>query len=148
MSDRRTEFAKREAEAWATFDAELARIPRERWEETGVLDGWTLKEMLWHVAGWLERCANGFEATIRGEETSSDGLSVDERNVALADAARSMAPDAVWAGLLAARDRVLAGWERLPELDKRSAENFEGETFDHYPDHLADLAAFLPDAAG
>ena len=144
MSDLRTEHARREAEAWAGFERAVDRVPRERWDESGVLDGWTAKEMLWHVAFWLERCATTLEG--RRDPTLADvvaaDLSTDERNAELAEEARGMDPDAVWAGVLAARERVRRSWEQLPEIDEDAIGELAEETYEHYEEHLLDLAKF------
>lgn len=141
MSDVRTEQAIREAEAWAEFEAALGTVPRERWEEPGVLDGWTAKEMLWHVAGWLDKCATKLEAMNGG--TAADAglttLTVDERNAVFADAARGMDADAVWTGLIAARERVRRAWDKLAEIDEAAVQELAEETYEHYEEHAEDL---------
>jgi uncharacterized damage-inducible protein DinB len=144
MTDLRAEHAAREAEAWDRFLAALDRIPRERWEEPGVLPGWTLKEALWHVAGWLRECAESLEAI--GEDRYVDEGSTDEetdaRNAALAAEARGMSSDEVWAGVLDARELVLRRWHELPEIAPLAVEALASETYDHYAEHLPDLERF------
>jgi hypothetical protein len=146
MSDVRADHADREAEAWAGFERALGAVPRERWEETGVLEGWTAKEMLWHVAGWLDKCATKLEAMNGG--TAGDAglttLTVDERNAVFADAARGMDADAVWTGLIAARGRVRRAWGQLAEIDDAATEEFAEETYEHYDEHRADLELLSP----
>ena len=70
MSDPRAEQAKLEADSWASFEAALEAIPRESWEDAGVLPGWSVKEMLWHMAGWLQKCARRLEEMPREESPS------------------------------------------------------------------------------
>lgn len=144
MSDLRAEHANREAAAWAGFERALSEVPRERWEETGVLEGWTAKEMLWHVAGWLDKCATKLEA-MNGETAGDAGLTtltVDERNAVFADGARGMHSDAVWTGLIAARERVRRAWDRLAEIDETAIRELADETYEHYDEHRADLERF------
>ncbi|MGZ5291285.1 MAG: maleylpyruvate isomerase N-terminal domain-containing protein [Actinomycetota bacterium] len=144
MTDDREEHAAREAEGWAAFLATLDRIPRERWEEPGVLPGWSVKDMLWHVAGWLEICVETLDAMRDGrfEEQDWSDERTNARNAELAEQARGMDDDAVWSGLLDARRRVLRRWAELPQIDERAIEDFSGETHDHYEEHLADLERF------
>jgi uncharacterized damage-inducible protein DinB len=144
MSDRRTELAAREAAAWARFEAALDRIPRDRWSDDGVLPGWTVKDLVWHVAGWLDRC--GDELVGRREGTfvpqSETDEEVDARNAAFAAAAREMDTADVHTGLLLARERVQRGWESLPEIDDAAVESYAGETYEHYEEHVPDLERF------
>ena len=142
MSDPRAEQADREAEAWAAFEAAVNAVPRSRWDETGVLDGWTLKELLWHVAGWLQKCARNLEARRTDADVAGSGLTVDERNAQLAAEARDLDADAVWAGVVEARASVRRGWDELATIDRTAIRELADETYEHYAEHLPDLAAF------
>jgi len=144
MTDLRAEHAAREADSWAAFEAALRRIPRERWEEDGVLPGWSVRELLWHMAGWLQKCARNLERFARGEDEPTSEQTVDERNEELAAQAKGMTVDAVYRGLLSARDLVRQGWEALPNVDDRAVEELADETYDHYDEHRADLERFAP----
>jgi hypothetical protein len=139
MSDLRTEHASREAGAWSEFERALDRVPRERWEEAGVLDGWTVKEMLWHMAGWLEKCADNLERFRKGAPESETDLTVDERNAQLASEAQGMTVDVVHDGLLAARALVRERWLALPDVEAQAIEELAGETYEHYDEHRLDL---------
>jgi hypothetical protein len=146
MSDLRAEHAAREAEGWDAFRAALDRIPRTRWEEPGVLPGWTLKELIWHVAGWLQTCAEELEAIGEGryvEEEITDEQT-DARNAELAAEGRGMSVDEVWSRLLDARELTLRRWSELAEIDSRAVEELEGETYGHYEEHVPDLERFAP----
>jgi uncharacterized damage-inducible protein DinB len=142
MSDLRTEQADREAEAWAKFEAALAEVPRERWDEAEVLPDWTVRELLWHMAGWLQKCARNLELFARGLDPPASDQTVDERNEELAAQARGMTVDAVHRGLLAARALVRQEWEELPNVDARAVEELADETYDHYEEHVEDLRRF------
>jgi hypothetical protein len=142
MSDPKTEQLRLESDSWAEFEGLLSHIPRDRWEEPGVLDGWTLKEMLWHVGGWLRKCAANLEALAAGGEEPESELTVDETNERLAAEARSMAPDAVWVAVVEARELVRRRFQELPEVDERAIQELADETYEHYPEHVPDLRAF------
>src|SRR6266508_273920 len=84
MSDLRTEHAAREAESWARFAAALDRIPRDRWDGSEVLPGWTVKDLLWHMAWWLDKCARNLEHIRTGTgEAVWPAETVDEVNAKL-----------------------------------------------------------------
>jgi hypothetical protein len=145
MSDPRTDAVALEAAGWETFQAALARIPRERWEEPGVLPGWTVKDLLWHVAGWLRTCADDLEAMAAGrfvEEDEPDDAT-DVRNAELAAEARDLSVEDVWSGVLEARELALARWAELPQVDAFAAEELASETYEHYEEHVPDLERFV-----
>ena len=145
MNDMRAEAVAREAAGWEAFQAALARIPRERWEDPGVLPGWTVKDLLWHVAGWLRSCADNLEAMGAGryvEEDTTD-QDTDARNAELAAEAQGMSVEDVWSGVIEARELVLSRWAELPEVDSLAAEELAGETFEHYEEHVPDLERFV-----
>lgn len=144
MNDLRTEHANREAEHWAEFETALARIPLERWEEPGVVPDWTVKELVWHVAGWIDECSQHLEKMRAGEPEvdEDDDEDTDVRNAAFAAQAREMTTDAVRAGLLASREMVCTRWGELPDVSDSAIEWFASETYQHYKEHLADLESF------
>jgi len=142
MTDPRTDAVAREAAGWEAFQAALARIPRQRWQEPGVVPGWTVKDLLWHVAGWLRTCAEDLEAMAAGRFVEDDTDDTDDRNAALAAEARDMSVEDVWAGVLEARELVLTRWAELPEVSSLAAEELASETYEHYEEHLPHLEAF------
>jgi uncharacterized damage-inducible protein DinB len=143
MSDQRADQAKREADSWASFEAALEAIPRERWEDDGVLPGWSVKELLWHMAGWLQKCARRLEEMRTGGDPLRTGQTVDERNDELAAQARDMTVDAVYRGLIDARALVLEEWVALPNVDERAISELADETYEHYDEHREDLERFV-----
>jgi hypothetical protein len=139
--DAKIDQAKREADDWAEFDGVLAQIPEERLSDPGALPGWSVKEMLWHVAGWMRDAADHLARMREGtyvEPEDSDEIT-NARNAAFAEEARAMDVAAVRAGLEAARELLLERWEELPDPDEPAIEWFAGETYEHYEEHLPDL---------
>ena len=142
MGDRRTDHLAREAEHWTDLERLVLLVPRDRWEAPEILEGWTVKGMLWHVAGWIEEASQHLERMAAGtfvEPDEDEEDDTDDRNAAFAAAAETMDVDAVWNGLLAARDRCRRRWEELPEVTDRAIEEFASETYQHYKEHIPDL---------
>lgn len=107
-----------------------------------MLEGWTMKGMLWHVAGWIDEASQHLEQMAAGtfEEPTEEGEDdTDERNASFATAATTMQAVAVWDGLVAARELCRRRWEELPEITDRAIEEFAAETYQHYKEHIADL---------
>jgi hypothetical protein len=144
--DMRADRAEREAHVWGEFERALERIPRARWAEPELLADWSVKEMLWHVAGWLDQCAGHIRKMREGafvdyEETDEE---IDEQNAAFAVQARAMRSEDIWKGLVAARELVRSRWHELPEITDIAVEWFAGETYLHYNEHLPDLESVGP----
>lgn len=139
--DRRTELADREAEVWAEFEAALSAIPEDRWELEGIVPGWSVKDLVRHVAGWLEDCVTQLGRIRDGtfEEPDDSPPVVDARNEGFAQQARGMTTSQIRSGLLSAHEQVRARWAELPEIDDLAVERFVGETTEHYEEHLPDL---------
>ena len=141
MDDVRNEHLRREAEGWAAFEDGLSRVPEERLTAPGILEGWTVKEMLHHVTGWIQECVVHLERMREGTFIDPDDSDewVNARNAAFADEVGSLDVVSVRAELDAARDLILRRWRELPEIDDVAVEWFAGETYEHYEEHLPDL---------
>ena len=145
--DRRAELADRDVEVWAEFEAGLTRVPEDRWELEGILPGWSVKDLVRHVAGWLEDCVRqlGYMREGTFEEPDYPPSLVDAKNAAFAEEARAMTTSQVRSGLVSARELVRELWAELPVIDDAAIEWFVGETFEHYEEHLPELHRFAGD---
>lgn len=124
--------------------AVLEALPAERWGET-LPAGWTLKEMVGHLAYWEDTVPPFVESGRTGVARESAGT-VDEQNARAAASVKDLS-----------RDEVLKRWQdahaRVTEMirslnddelaNERIIEKLAGDTFDHYPDHFADLGAAI-----
>jgi hypothetical protein len=137
------ELIYREAAAWASFEAAVASVPRERRSEPLLPDDWSVKDALWHVALWWEICAETFEQMAVGAYVEDELGDSDEINARALTASRAMSLEEVETDMVRIRERMLSAWELVP-ADPAAVETFEGETIDHYDDHrlaLESLAA-------
>lgn len=120
------------------------------------LDGWTRKDVLAHV----EWCTNHAADVIEGVRTGIDPdprsdddepWDVDVENARILEENRDRTPDDVRQGEAASFERLLAAVEAAtddelfrqdpqPWVDGTLAETVEGDSTDHYPDHVAHLA--------
>jgi hypothetical protein len=146
MSDRDALTAA-EAEAWAAFEAAIEIVPRDRREEP-MVDGWSVKDVLWHVAYWWGDGAETYRAMREGtfEDREHTAEETDATNAGVLAEGRAMSLEEVEAGAAEIRDGMLEAWRLAP--DRRDAdENFVSETVEHYEEHLPALRAFAA-AAG
>jgi Mycothiol maleylpyruvate isomerase N-terminal domain len=143
------ELTAREVEAWASFEAAVKAVPRERRSEPTLSDGWSVKDVLWHVAFWWDECAATLERIHTGSQDIDEDGDTDTINAGVLEASRAMTLEDVEAGMARIRERMLSAWARTSEdaagdaSDEEAAANeaFSSETIDHYDDHRAALQA-------
>ena len=137
-----------EAAGWERFREVVAAIPPERAEDPTVTpDGWSPKDTLFHVAAWLELCADVCDRIAAGtwdpsradEETPEF---VDRINAEHVARARAMTPQEVEERLARARERARTAFAGLPEMTADAWGWFEESGPMHYAKHVHDLAAF------
>ena len=124
--------------------AVLDALPAERWTET-LPAGWTLKELVGHLAYWEDSVPTFVEAMRTGAARESFG-SVDEQNAQVAAAVKDLAREDVLRQLESAHSRVVELVRSLTDdelADARIIEKLAGDTYEHYPEHYADLGAAI-----
>ncbi|GBC86203.1 hypothetical protein HRbin12_00189 [bacterium HR12] len=144
MTDKRT-LTERERDAWAEVRRLVDALPPERLEEpTVTAEGWTVKDVLWHIAHWWTDLARMLDEMREGTfvEPPDDEEATDAENARVLEESRSMSLADVEQGVDVARARMLAAWDALPEVDETAERWFLWETIEHYEEHLADLRRF------
>jgi DinB family protein len=138
--------------AWRPFrDAIVAA--RGRFDERTV-SGWSLGEMVAHVAAWEDLTARRLRAFREaGERTyPEDALDTDAFNARVAAAHRSTPPDALFAEVDDAHTRLVAEIAKLSDEQMRSDVQptawgpqswvvavVAGNTFGHYREHASEV---------
>ena len=141
-----------EAEAWDAFGALVASLDRERFEEPTVTpEGWSVKDVLVHVACWLDDCGRILEGIRDGaydpataeEETAGY---VERVNAEHAMRARTMSVAAADALLIEGRTRARGAFSALERIDTKAWGWFEESGPMHYAKHAHDLSAWAAGA--
>ncbi|HXF72780.1 MAG TPA: maleylpyruvate isomerase N-terminal domain-containing protein [Actinomycetota bacterium] len=138
---RREDLLREEDEAFAGFLDEVRRLGAERGDEPVLPGGWSVRDLLWHVACWCAECASALErirlGTYRGWEEDVDAL-----NARFLEEGRRHDAATGRAMLAAARNRMLQELALLPEEPPREAvEWFRESGVQHYREHLEDVRA-------
>jgi hypothetical protein len=132
-----------EEERWAELRVVLGRIPRSRLEEPGVTDeGWSPKDVMFHVGAWLAEAARQLER-IREGTYAVDDTTVDERNRAWFALSRTLDVPTVRAELESSRLMAHDALAALAEVTSEAREWFEESAHLHYAEHLPDLVRWL-----
>lgn len=140
----REEYARRERAAWEALLAQVGRLSPEQQLLEGVVPGWSARDLLWHCARWAEETAGHLEQMRAGtfvDPFEADETLGDRMNDEIAAHARTMSVAQVLEASEACRAKVLAVWPTV-EPDEQAAEWFAEETFIHYDEHAAEIAAF------
>jgi len=136
-----------EAAGWARLGQVFAEIPEERFEEPAVTpEGWSPKDVMFHVAFWTADCADVLERIAAGTwdgagEETSETIEVTNRE----GFARSTTMPAVEVreGFEDGRDRMLAAFRALAVVTPDAWEWFEESGPLHYAKHVKDLSSWL-----
>ena len=144
--DTRSEYLQQEADAWASFMDAVGKVSPGRLDEPGVVPGWSVKDLVWHNAGWALFSADELQK-LAGQPFSDpfaahDDAHWDEMSAEIIAAARPKSFDQVVTDAEMARDRVRAVWQELPETDDEGAKFFAEETFIHYAEHTEEVLRF------
>jgi hypothetical protein len=127
----------RETDAYREFALAVATVPIERREEAVLPDGWSVKDVLWHVVYWWRDGTASFLAmqagTYRDDETPDD--ETDAINARVLEESRAMSLADVEQAVIAARTALLEAF--APVVTRADAEElFVSETIEHYEEHL------------
>jgi uncharacterized damage-inducible protein DinB len=133
------ELTAREAAAWDEFRAAVDAIPEDRRESPILTEGWSVKDVLWHVAFWWEDLAPTY-AALRAAFQRLDEEDTDTTNARVLDEGREMTLAEVEARVARSREGMLAAWADAPD-DPTAEEAFVSETIEHYEEHLPWLRA-------
>jgi hypothetical protein len=109
----------------ARFDAILARVPRERLTESCLPGGWSVKDVLAHIA-WGDREGAGVAEARALVGSELWGVSEDERNAAVVEGSRSRTLEDVLGEYRAAFDAYVSAIGRLSDEDLNDPERIHG----------------------
>jgi hypothetical protein len=138
-----TRLLQDEEVGWRTLHDVLGRIPKDRLDEPGVTDdGWSAKDVMFHVGAWLAEAARQLER-IREGTYVDEGVSVEDRNQAWFALSRTLDLPTVRAELESSRIMARDALYALPELTPEAREWFEESAGLHYAEHVPGLVRWL-----
>jgi Mycothiol maleylpyruvate isomerase N-terminal domain len=144
--DPATEFLNAEQRSWERFDAQVARVADEDREVPAALERWSVKDLVWHCAHWAEFAAIHAESAGDGPFADPFDAEPDEvwdaENAGVAAESSAMTWAQVRDGADAVRARLRAVFAQSPALDRTVIAWMADETWVHYDEHAAHVAAF------
>ncbi|MFQ6015698.1 MAG: DinB family protein, partial [Anaerolineae bacterium] len=141
----RAAFLQCEGDVWAELNAAVADIPPDMMLQPGVAGHWSLKDVLAHLAAWMEETLRVLPRLVEGEEVEL-GYTIESFNARHYEADRDRPLSAVQARLERVRRELLALLETVPEelllRHRRINEWAVYSTYGHYEEHLPDILRF------
>ncbi len=141
--DRREALLRAEERGWRELNGLIARFPREELERPDLTpEGWSVKDLMWHIACWCADCVRALDriraGTFTGRTFDEDVETVNRR---LLEECRRLDLAAVRAAWHASRTLMVERFATLEPLAPEAEEWFEESGPLHYAKHLADLRA-------
>lgn len=132
--------------SWRAICEVFERVPRDRFEEPALTpDGWSPKDAMFHVAGWMADCASHLEAMRLGvaRVTEETRETIERQNQAWFEMSRTMSPVLVRQRFDESRHRMVEAFGAFAEPSPEAVEWFEESGVLHHRKHIADLERFL-----
>jgi hypothetical protein len=140
----REDLLRRESEGWETIDRVLAGLGQDELTRPGLTeDGWSVKDLLGHLAFWCEEAARVLVEIPDGSRDGADaGLEpgqIDAMNREAVDRMRAADLGAVRTAWHEGRSRMLGAFGALAVVSPEAAEWFDESGPAHYAEHLPEL---------
>lgn len=130
-----------EEAGWSALLEAFDAVPTERFEEPTVTpEGWSPKDLMFHVGSWCGECDTQMER-MRTDRPVDSG-DTDVRNREFFETSKEMDAPSVRAELLASRDRMREGLQKFDQITPSAQEWFCESGAIHYADHVRDLSAW------
>ena len=132
-----SEVVERVETSWAGLMDAIKGIPEARLSQPGAAGDWSVKDVLAHVAYWEGRAIGLIEREMSDEPAPSSGLDVETINQNVYGERSDWTAAQVLDELYGTHDRFMAALRMFPDID---ADIIEGDTFEHYDEHAADIS--------
>jgi Mycothiol maleylpyruvate isomerase N-terminal domain len=132
-----------EERGWLALTEVFGDVPPDRFDEPSVTDeGWSPKDVMYHVAAWSEEAAKVLGRIAAGthRESDPDTQALNERWF---EEGRGVEDDVVRIRFAKGRVAMRQVFSQLTEVDATAWEWFEESGPRHYAEHLPDLRSFL-----
>jgi hypothetical protein len=128
---------------WLEFTEVFGDVTPERFDEPSVTpEGWSPKDVMYHVAAWAGEAATVLGRIAAGTHAGGDP-DTQARNEEWFEVGRGLDDDVVRIRFAKERTAMRQAFTRLPEVGAAAREWFEESGPRHYEEHLPDLRAFL-----
>ena len=129
--------------AWARFLDTVESLTEEQILEPGYYadEGWSVKDLIAHIAFWMTEAANKLEQIRMGTYRSED-IDTDAMNLLCFETNKDVPLPLIRAECFAAHTRMLQELDALPEITPDAEEWFAESAYVHCTDHQPRLDAW------
>ena len=136
------EALQQEEERWEQLCGLLEKIPD--WEQPGVADGWSVKDLLAHIAAWHAKTIDRLETYDSTGELPRPPADIDAFNAQVYDETKDLSLHDVKVMSGASRHRLREEIAALTEDEMKQVEPvIAGNAYGHYDEHIAQIEASL-----
>lgn len=141
--------------AWQSFKASYAGLPDAQLTEPGVVDDWSVKDILAHVTTWEEEALQHLPFIAKGGRPPRYSVKyggIDAFNAQMTEQKQRLPLSEVLRQLEETHHRLIAYIERAPEeqftQETRFRRRLRLDTYSHYPLHTRAIRAWREAQAG
>jgi hypothetical protein len=130
------ELVEADDRAWARFLDTVESLAEEQILEPGYYPdgGWSVKDLIAHIAFWMTEAANKLEQIRMGTYRSED-IDTDAMNLLCFETNKDVPLPLIRAECFAAHTRMLQELDALPEISPDAEEWFAESAYVHCADH-------------
>jgi hypothetical protein len=155
----KTGVLKEMSTSYNALEEILASLDKTQYVTEGVIPGWSIKDMLAHIASWHHRLLRWLDAAVRNQEPTISGPDnieeMDALNAQFYQENKARPLDEVLADFRTSYQRIMEIVQTMPEDDLISPHRFAwsqgqplwqaiaGDTYEHYQEHIAQIQAWL-----
>jgi len=141
------ELMTEEERLWTELQSLVDSLPENLVGEPGYFEeGWSAKDLVAHLGGWLAEAGAVLER-IRFGTYRSEEIDIDTTNATVYAAMREVPFSDVRAQGIAARNQMLRAWRSLPESSAEADRWIRKAGPDHYEEHLPRLREWVKEVA-
>jgi hypothetical protein len=145
--------------SYAALEEILASLDKTQYFIEGIIPGWSIKDILSHMASWHHRLLKLLDAAARNEEPAISGPDnveeMDALNAQFYQENKILPLDEVLTDFRSSYRHILNIVEAMPEEDLISPHRFAwskgeplwqaiaGDTYEHYREHIAQIQEWL-----
>jgi uncharacterized protein (TIGR03083 family) len=138
----RQQLLKKLDQAWAAFKESYAGLSDSQLTEPGVMDGWSVKDIIAHVTWWEEEALKHLPFIIKGGRPPRYSVKyggIDAFNAQMTEQKRELSLSDVLRQLEETHRRLIAYLQNTPEAqftqETRFRRRLRLDTYSHYPIH-------------
>jgi Mycothiol maleylpyruvate isomerase N-terminal domain len=138
------DLMRNEEAGWTELNRFLHGLTTEQLTAPGYTDeGWSIKDMMWHIAAWSADAASHFERMRAGTFDPGEVRDTHALNEAWFEVSRGLDLRTVKAEWHAARTMMVEHFGEAGRLPAEAEEWFDEAGGRHYGEHLADLRGWV-----